>query len=114
MKICVPVDQDNGLDSIPSREFGSAPLFLIHDTSSGATDVIENMEKDIYDGSFSSLKTLGNERFDLLLVGDIEDEALRELKGMGKNIYRAIAGTVDGNIKVLDRGDLYEITCSDE
>lgn len=114
MKICVPIDQDNGLDSIPSREFGTAPLFLIHDTSSGATEVIENMEKDLFDGTLGSLKTLGDQRFDVLLVGDIQDHVLKDLKKMGKNIYRAIAGTVEGNIKVLDRGDLYEITCSDE
>lgn len=114
MKICVPIDQDNGLNSIPSRDFGTAPMFLIHDTSSGATEVIENMEKNVFDGTLDSLKTLANQRFDVILVGDIQDQVLSDLKKMGKNIYRAIAGTVEGNIKVLDRGDLYEITCSDE
>lgn len=114
MKICVPIEQDNGLNSIPSRDFGTAPLFLIHDTSSGETEVIENMEKDVFDGTYDSLKTLGEHRFDVLLVGDIQDQVLSNLKKMGKNVYRAIAGTVEGNIKVLDRGDLYEITCSDE
>jgi len=114
MKICVPVDQDNGLNSIPSRDFGTAPYFIIHDTSSGEVEAIENMEKGVYDGTFSSLKSLANERFDVLLVRDIEEPALKELKQMGKNVYRAIAGTIEGNIHVMDRGDLYEITCDNE
>lgn len=114
MKICVPVDQDNGLDSIPSREFGTSPFFIIHDTASGATEAVENLDKDIFDGTLSSLKSLENERYDVLLVSGVQDQVLKELKQRGKNIYKAIAGTVEGNIKVLERGDLYEITCEDE
>jgi ArsR family transcriptional regulator len=114
MKICVPVDQDNGLNSVPSRDFGTAPLFLIHDTDSGQTEVVENMEKGMYDGTLDSLKSLSEHRFDVLLVSGIQDQVLSELRSRGKNIYRAIAGTVEGNIKVLERGDLYEITCSEE
>ncbi len=32
MKICFPVNSENGLDSIVFNHFGSAPFFIIFDT----------------------------------------------------------------------------------
>lgn len=44
MNLCIPVTQDLGLQSPVCMHFGSAPLFLIVDTDSGATETIVNQK----------------------------------------------------------------------
>lgn len=42
MKVCVPVQENKGLDSVAYDHFGSAPFFLIHDLESNETQIIQN------------------------------------------------------------------------
>ena len=42
MKICVPVEVNNGLESRPFGHFGSAPMFVVCDLESGDLSTINN------------------------------------------------------------------------
>ena len=42
MKVCMPIQRDNALNSSLSDHFGSAPCFLIYDTVSKSVETIIN------------------------------------------------------------------------
>ena len=48
MKLCFPVKIDNGLESIVFNHFGSSPLFVLLDTETNETGVINNQGPGSY------------------------------------------------------------------
>ena len=44
MKVCFPVENDNGMDSMVYAHFGSAPLFILYDSETNELEVINNSE----------------------------------------------------------------------
>ncbi len=42
MKLCIPVFESNGTDSIVHGHFGSAPFFALFDTDTQAVSVVKN------------------------------------------------------------------------
>ncbi|MDO9566683.1 MAG: NifB/NifX family molybdenum-iron cluster-binding protein [Candidatus Desulfaltia sp.] len=42
MKVCVPTQEDKGINSLAYGHFGSAPYFIIRDTDQGETKSIIN------------------------------------------------------------------------
>jgi ArsR family transcriptional regulator len=109
MKVCVPVDQDNGMDSIPAMDLESAPLLVIHDTGSGATEAVENTGQAGTGGGAEPLRALKGMEIDVLITGRAEDASLKALWDMGVKVYKSMPGTISGNIEVLKMGDLEEL-----
>jgi predicted Fe-Mo cluster-binding NifX family protein len=46
MKICMPVAEQNGMNSIVFGHFGSAPFFAIYDTESKSLAFVDNNESE--------------------------------------------------------------------
>ncbi len=46
MKICFPVKEDKGLDSVLYGHFGTAPIFIVCDTETGEFEAVENGHLD--------------------------------------------------------------------
>ena len=42
MKLCIPVEKDNGMESAVYGHFGSAPVFAVYDTADGKTVFHDN------------------------------------------------------------------------
>ena len=42
MKLCFPIEANNGLKSIVYGHFGSAPMFFIYDSESKDSEIIDN------------------------------------------------------------------------
>jgi len=110
MKICIPVEEDNGIDSIPRQHFKSAPLFIIYDTDTGATEVIENVTGDETYEESKPGDILKNKSIDVVFAGSIDKDVLSDLNSIGIKVYQSMPGTILGNIEVLKRGDLDEVT----
>ena len=110
MKICVPVEEDNGIDSIPMQNFKSAPLFIIYDTNTGATEVIENVTGEETHQESRPGEILKGKSIDVVFAGTIDKDVLSDLNSMGIKVYQSMPGTILGNIEVLKRGDLDEMT----
>ena len=83
MNICIPVTEDNGTASPVSRHFGSAPLFLIVDTDSGACRAVPNRNQHHSHGMCMPLASLAGERIDGMVVGGIGMGALSKLGRLG-------------------------------
>ena len=64
MKICIPVNENNGVDSSVSAHFGSAPFFMIVDSDTGSALtsnlLIECQAVPWVDGSYKSSNMMMN------------------------------------------------------
>lgn len=110
MKVCIPVKENKGLESVPYNHFGSAPFFLICDSESGEIKVIENGDMNHAHGMCQPLKAIGGEDIDVVLVGGIGAGALMKLNNQGIRVYRVAEEIVSKNIELLKRNELAEFT----
>ncbi len=110
MKICFPVQNDEGLESRVFGHFGSAPVFLVVDTSSNAHSVINNGDQHHQHGACNPLKALEGQQVDAVVVGGIGQGALSRLNQNGIRVHRAQAPTVRENLALLAAKALPEYT----
>ncbi|MDF2545368.1 MAG: diguanylate cyclase [Anaerosolibacter sp.] len=106
MKVCIPVKENKGLESIAYNHFGSAPFFLIYNLDNEEMKVIENEDLHHAHGMCQPLKALGGESVDAILVGGIGAGALMKLSLQGIKAYRVANETVLKNIELLKRNEL--------
>lgn len=106
MIICIPVEQDNGLQSQVSPHFGSAPAFVIVDTETGECRAIPNRNQHHAHGACMPLASLQGERIDGMLVGGIGMGALNKLNAANIRVYRSGQGTVAEAVAAFKAGQL--------
>jgi len=110
MKVCVPAADNVGLQSQPFGHFGSAPFFVMHDTESKETEIVENPNAAHEHGACQPVAALGGRTVEAILVGGIGARAIAKLNADGIRVYRAEPGTVEENLASLTAGQLAEIT----
>lgn len=89
MKICMPVKDNQGLESLPFNHFGSAPSFLVFDSEKEDIRVINNGDLNHEHGKCQPIKALCGEEIDMVLVGGIGAGAIKKLNDIGIKVYRA-------------------------
>ncbi|MBU0728357.1 MAG: NifB/NifX family molybdenum-iron cluster-binding protein [Proteobacteria bacterium] len=109
MKICFPVESDQGLDSEVFSHFGSAPIFVVFDTETKSIKTINNQDLGHAHGKCNPLKALDGKMVDAVIVGGIGAGAINKLNGMGIKVYRASKGTVQDNIRLFENKAIAEI-----
>lgn len=116
MKICVPVEVNEGLDSKPFGHFGSAPMFVVCDLESGDISTINNGDLGHEHGKCQPIKALSGNVVDAIIVGGIGQGAIMKLNSMKIKVYRAQAETIKENLNLLKENKLQEFpsnhTCS--
>ena len=110
MKLCFPVESNQGLDSIVFGHFGSAPLFVVFDTETQTLETISNQDLGHVHGMCSPLKALNGKAVDAIVVGGIGAGAINKLNALGIKVYRASQGTVKSNIELLQKAALTEMS----
>ncbi len=93
MKLCIPVQENNGLKSEISRHFGSANQFLIVDTDSGNCRSLPNQVHE--HGECRPVQTLSGETVDGVVVGGIGKGALHKLQAAGIQVFLSEHRTVE-------------------
>jgi predicted Fe-Mo cluster-binding NifX family protein len=69
MKVCFPVQQNEGPESAAFNHFGSAPAFVAVDAASPMIVSIANRDQRHVHGACNPLKALDNQHFvDVMLV----------------------------------------------
>ncbi|MDF2675908.1 MAG: dinitrogenase iron-molybdenum cofactor family protein [Bacillota bacterium] len=106
MKICMPVLENKGLESMAYNHFGSAPIFLIYNTENNEVKVIENGDAEHEHGKCQPLKAIGNEDIDAVLVGGIGRGALTKLNSKNIKVYKAENDTLVKNVELLNNNKL--------
>lgn len=116
MRIAFPVQEDQGLESPVYGHFGSAPLFVVLDSGSGAFESIGNTDAHHMHGECQPIKALGGTPVDLVVVGGIGAGALMKLHSLGIKVFRAVEGSVNENLELLKSSKLPEfvadMTCA--
>ena len=110
MKVCIPVNEDRGLDSPVCGHFGSAPLFLVVDTETSASRALPNGNQHHAHGMCRPLDALRGEPLDALVVGGIGLGALTRLRESGLDVWisdrpdvkATLASLADGSLRRAD------------
>ena len=110
MKICFPVQTDNGIESAVYNHFGSAPVFVVVDTDTNGLEVINNRDQHHSHGACNPMKALDNRKVDAIVVGGIGAGALTRLNQMGIRVHRSQAETIRENIALFTSQSLRELT----
>lgn len=110
MKLCIPIEEDKGLESIPHGHFVSAPMFMIFDTESNETKVIDNSDLHHAHGACHPMKNLDGENIYAVLVGGIGGRAIARLNEIGIKVYRSTQGTIQENVDDFRNNGLTELT----
>lgn len=106
MKVCVPTERLQGLDSLVFGHFGSAPGFVIVDLDTMQVEEVKNGDQHHAHGMCQPLKALGGRKVDGIIVGGIGLGALNKLLAEGIAVYRAVEGTVSQNVQMIRDGKL--------
>ena len=110
MKICFPVEENIGLESLIYYHFGSAPLYMVADTDTGQATLLQNNDQQHHHEACSPLQALGGYLFDGIVVGGIGSGILNGLLHMGLKVFQAAEGSIAKNVDLLLQGILPELT----
>ncbi|MGB8411184.1 MAG: NifB/NifX family molybdenum-iron cluster-binding protein [Candidatus Binatus sp.] len=106
MNICIPVDEDQGLQSQVCAHFGSAPTFIIVDSDSGSCRAILNGNQHHGHGMCTPLESLKGEQIDGMVVGGIGMGALSKLNTANIRVYVSQHATVAETVDAFKAGTL--------
>lgn len=109
MKICIPISEDKGLESIPYGHFGSAPAFLLVDTETKECSLIPPTDSTHGHGGCAPAVELANHSVDAVLIGGIGKGAIMSLNSAGIKVFCVKPGTVGDNVQALNDGKLSEM-----
>ena len=108
MRVCFPVQNNEGLGSAVFNHFGSAPMFVVVDAVSDTVSTISNGDQHHAHGACNPLKALDNQKIDAVVVGGIGAGALSRLNQAGIKVYRAELKTVGENLALYKEKGLSE------
>jgi len=110
MKICFPVQSDEGLASMVYNHFGSAPIFMVVDTDTNSISPISNRDQHHAHGACNPMKALDDQKVDAVVVGGIGAGALTKLNQLGITVHRSQAATIRENMSLLASKSLPVLT----
>ncbi len=109
MKVCMPVEDNQGLESILCGHFGSAPGYMLFDTESGQLESVDN-KNEHHEGGCNPMASFAGIDMDFLVVAGIGGGALMKLNQAGIRVFQAAGRTIKENIDVLNQQGLPEFT----
>lgn len=109
MKVCIPVSEYRGLDSVVYGHFGSASGFALADTDTMEVVPLANPDHGHAHGACSPIKALAGAKPDAVVVGGMGAGALRGLHFLSIKVFRCVGGTVADAIRQLKAGELVEM-----
>ena len=116
MKVCIPVELNEGLKSKPFGHFGSAPMFLVYNLENEELSEISNGDLGHEHGKCQPIKALSGNVVDAVIVGGIGQGAIVKLNSMGIKVFKAQAETLEENLNLFKENKLNEFpsnhTCS--
>jgi predicted Fe-Mo cluster-binding NifX family protein len=114
MKICIPVEENNGAQSLTYGHFGSAPWFIVYDTESGTIEEVSNNNEHHEHGRCNPLSSLQQYNLDAMITGGIGRRALEKIHAAGMKVYRAdYPETVERVVQMFIDRKLPEVTFED-
>lgn len=110
MKLCFPVEKNEGLQSKIAGHFGSAPLLLVVDTESQEISELERSAEARQPGRARLAQLLEGQSLDALVLTSLGKGAFNRLQSAGVKVYRAGGATISDNLLCLADQRLTEMT----
>ncbi|OGS35381.1 MAG: hypothetical protein A2293_03245 [Elusimicrobia bacterium RIFOXYB2_FULL_49_7] len=110
MKICIPVEKNEGLASKVSGHFGSAAYFAIHDIEGNVTEFVNNENQHHSHGMCQPLSVVGGMKIGAVVCGSMGAMAAAKLNEGGIRAYKATGETLAEIIESYKAGNLEEVT----
>ena len=110
MKVCFPVQKDDGVESVVYGHFGSAPAFIVVDTEINNNVTVNNRDLNHVHGACNPIQAIGGLKPDAVVVGGIGAGAITRLNAEGIKVYRSTAETVRQNLDLLKESKLPELS----
>jgi predicted Fe-Mo cluster-binding NifX family protein len=109
MRICLPTEDEKGLESRLYGHFGSAPYLTIVDTATGRTDVMPRGDHE--HGACAPAALVTSAAVDAVVCGGMGRRALAALDGTA--VYVGTEGRVRDVLAELEAGRLHKLTAAD-
>lgn len=110
MKLCLPVTENNGIESTVSEHFGSAPYFMIVDTDTLECNTITNTNSNHVHGMCQPLAVLAGHKFEGIVVGGIGAGALNKLRASNINVFKTDYKNITDIVNAYKLNTLKEMT----
>ena len=110
MKICQPVEKEQGIDNVLHGHFRSAPRFVIVDTATHEAQTFGNTYEDDDHDITKPLDSFSDIHVDVAIVGGLARCDLQKLHQYGIKVFRASSHTLEANIDAFEKGELTELT----
>jgi len=110
MRIGIPTENKEGLNSKVYGHFGSAPYFTIYDTEKETFKTVDNINAHHSHGMCHPIGVLGTSSIDAVVCQGMGMRAVQKLNEANIKAYRAVAGTVSEIIKKYKDNELEELT----
>ena len=112
MRICIPVEKNEGENSKVYGHFGSAPCFVIYDTETKSVEAIENSNQHHTHGACNPLGAIEGKKVDVVVTGGMGMGAVMKLNAGGIKVYRSTLATVKDVAKEFTNGKMVELNSS--
>ena len=116
MNICIPSQDDRGLDSEVNGHFGSAPWFTFVNTGTGEVETIQNPACHTREGGCHHVGMLSQRGVEAVIVTGIGRRAWTGLRDAGIKVYSAPEAGVRDVVRALNQGAAVRVefasTCS--
>jgi predicted Fe-Mo cluster-binding NifX family protein len=113
VKVCFPVLRDDGIDSTIYGHFASTPLFVVIDTETGTSSAVKNCDRKNPHGGCNPFSALKGRRLDGIVVGGINDDALRTMNLCGFRVFEAQSASIPENLELFTKNALAESVVMD-
>ena len=113
MLICVPTEDQGGLDARIGEHFGRVPYYTVVNTESSAVKVIDNTGVHGAAAGMTPAEIIVSEGADVLLCAGLGRRAISIFEGNGIRVFIGAQGTVQEAIDAYQSGHLSEATDAD-
>ena len=110
MKICIPIDKDDGLDSALSLHFGKAPMFIVVNMTTLETETFANSGPASRTDAALCRILAAEQNVTAVVVGGIGLDALSDLQSSGLAVYSSAKDTVKEIVEEVAAGDINPVT----
>ena len=111
MKICIPTEEQKGLESLAYGHFGSAPFFLLYDTIAKDFEFLNNSYSEHEHGQCNPIQPLREKGVEAVIVAGMGARALINLQSMGIRVYRASeTQKISDIVNSIEQSNLEELT----
>ena len=113
MLICVPTEDQSGLDARIGEHFGRVPCYTVVNTESSAVKVIDNTGVHGAATGMTPAEIIAREGADVVLCAGLGRRAISMFEGHGIRVFVGATGTVQDVIDAYQNGQLSEATDAD-